>query len=57
MLFLGIISWIGALHFNRGVCFSDEGALFLSEGERPMGGISFDGRRVEKYHMMGGIPP
>ena len=39
MLFLGIISWKGASHFNGG----GGGALFLSGGVDPMGGIGFDG--------------
>ena len=38
MLFLGIISWKGASHFNGGGCFSDGVASFLSGGC-----IGFDG--------------
>ena len=32
MLFLGIISWIGASRFNGGVVFQMGGASFLSGG-------------------------
>ena len=43
MLFLGIISWNGASHFNgdgggEGICFSDGGGFIFKWGVRPMGG-------------------
>ena len=37
-----------------GFVFQMRGALFLSEGECPMGGISFDGRLKKSYD--GGHP-
>ena len=47
MFFLGIILWKGASRFNgegMGGVFQIGGALFLSGGGAPWGGISFDGR-------------
>ena len=55
MLFLGIISWEGASHFNGGFVFQMGGASFLSWGGAPRGGIGFDGRGFKKNcRMMGG---
>ena len=50
---------MGASRFNVGrSCFSDGGALFLSRGCTPYGGIGFDGVGVfGKNGRMGGAPP
>ena len=44
--------------FQWGVCFSDGGASFLSEGGGgiPWGGISFGGEGVKENHKIGGTP-
>ena len=59
MLFLGIISWNGALYFNGGggVFFRLGGGGFIFKwGVRPMGGIGFDGGQFSKKNrrMRGG---
>ena len=43
VLFLGIMLWKGASHFNGKVCFSDGGVSFLIGGGHLMEGIIFDG--------------
>ena len=51
MFFLGIILWKGASRFNgegMGGVFQIGGALFLSGGGAPWGGISFDGKGFRK---------